>query len=71
MSAKDCCCNKACVESFFHSLKVECIHGELFISREIMLTAVFNYIECDYNRWCRYSACGDLSSEQFEKENLA
>ncbi|MFU1378938.1 IS3 family transposase, partial [Escherichia coli] len=37
------------VESFFHSLKVECIHGEHFISREIMRATVFNYIECDYN----------------------
>ncbi|MFV9659738.1 hypothetical protein ACNVD5_10065, partial [Klebsiella pneumoniae] len=24
--------------------------------REIMRTAVFNYIECDYNRWRRHSA---------------
>ncbi|EEG1713540.1 IS3 family transposase, partial [Salmonella enterica subsp. enterica serovar Typhimurium] len=29
---------------------VECIHGEDFVSREIMRTAVFNYSECDYNR---------------------
>ena len=27
MSAKGCCYDNACVESFFHSLKVECIHG--------------------------------------------
>ncbi|EFN3868969.1 TPA: IS3-like element IS3 family transposase, partial [Escherichia coli] len=33
MSAKGCCYDNACVESFFHSLKVECIHGEHFISR--------------------------------------
>ncbi|WP_283387236.1 IS3 family transposase, partial [Escherichia coli] len=51
MSAKGCCYDNACVESFFHSLKVECIHGEHFISREIMRATVFNYIECDYNRW--------------------
>ncbi|HCA3483841.1 TPA: IS3 family transposase, partial [Salmonella enterica subsp. enterica serovar Java] len=24
---------------------------------------VFNYIECDYNRWRRHSACGGLSPE--------
>ncbi|EHI3950925.1 TPA: IS3 family transposase [Salmonella enterica subsp. enterica serovar Birkenhead] len=30
MSAKGCCYDNACVESFFHSLKVECIHGEHF-----------------------------------------
>ncbi|EEI6521221.1 DDE-type integrase/transposase/recombinase [Salmonella enterica] len=34
MSAKGCCYDNACAESFFHSLKVECIHGERFISRE-------------------------------------
>ena len=27
MSAKGCCYDNACVESFFHSLKVECIHN--------------------------------------------
>ncbi|EGB40126.1 IS3 protein [Escherichia coli H120] len=34
MSVKDCCYDNACEESFFHSLKVECIHGEHFISRD-------------------------------------
>ncbi len=62
---------RPCVESFFHSLKVECIHGEHFISREIMRATVFNYIECDYNRWRRHSWCGGLSPEQFENKNLA
>ncbi|MBS0854930.1 IS3 family transposase [Tatumella sp. JGM100] len=36
-----------------------------------MRAVVFNYIECDYNCWCRYSARGGLSPEQFENENLA
>lgn len=71
MSAKGSCYDNACAESFFHSLKVECIHGERFLSRELMRTAVFNYIECDYNRWRRHSACGGLSPEQFENQNLA
>ncbi|WP_426760245.1 IS3 family transposase [Enterobacter cloacae complex sp. 366F10] len=71
MSAKGCCYDNACAESFFHSLKVECIHGERLISREIMRMTVFNYIECDYNRWRRHSACGGLSLQQFENQNLA
>ena len=62
MSAKGCCYDNACVE---------CIHGERFTSREIMRTTVFNYIECDYNRWRRHSACGGLSPEQFENVTLA
>ena len=71
MSAKGCCYDNDCAESFFHTLKVECINGEDLTSREIMRTAMFNYIECDYNRWRRYSACGGLSPEQFENRNLA
>ncbi|WP_224558238.1 IS3 family transposase [Pectobacterium versatile] len=71
MSAKGCCYDNACAESFFHSLKVECIHGEYFANGEMMRTAVFNYIECDYNRWRRHSACGGLSPEQYENQNLA
>ena len=71
MSAKGYCYDNACVESFFHSLKVECIHGERFSSQEIMRATVFNYIESDYNRWRRHSACGGLSPEQFENHNLA
>jgi len=71
MSARGCCYDNACVESFFHSLKVECIHSERFISREMMRATLFNYIECDYNRWRRHSACGGLSPDQFENQNLA
>ncbi|ECE1536857.1 IS3 family transposase [Salmonella enterica] len=71
MSARGYCYDNACAESFFHTLKVECIHGEDFASREIMRTVVFNYIECDYSRWRRHSACGGLSPEQFENQNLA
>lgn len=71
MSARGNCYDNACAESFFHSLKVECIHGERFTRREIMRATVFNYIECDYNRWRRHSACGGLSPEQFENQPLA
>ncbi|WP_423826803.1 IS66 family transposase [Shigella sonnei] len=34
-----------------HSLKMECLHGEHYIHREIVRATVFSYIECDYNRW--------------------
>jgi putative transposase len=51
MSAKGYSYDNVCAESFFHSLKVEYIHGEQFDSRETMRATVFNYIECDYNRW--------------------
>lgn len=44
MSANGCCYDNACAESFFHSLKVGRIYGERFASREIMRSAIFNYI---------------------------
>ncbi len=36
MSSKGNCYDNACAESFFHSLKVEAIHGERFATREVM-----------------------------------
>ncbi|EFC5372736.1 IS3 family transposase [Escherichia coli] len=45
--------------------------GDEVQRREIMRATVFNYIECDYNRWRRHSWCGGLSPEQFENQNLA
>lgn len=50
MSAKGCCYDNACAESFFHSLKVEAIYDERFSSREAVRQAVFEYIEVDYNQ---------------------
>ena len=58
-------CN-ACAESFFHSLKVEAIHGESFGTREEMRHTVFEYIEVDYNRSRRHSANGYISPMAFE-----
>lgn len=66
MSAKGNCYDNACAESFFHSLKVECIHGERFRSRAQMRETVFEYIEVDYNRQRRHSTLGHISPEAFE-----
>lgn len=56
MSGKGNCYDNACAESFFHSLKVEAIHGERFNTRQAMRQAVFEYIEVDYNLTRRHSA---------------
>lgn len=66
MSAKGNCYDNACAESFFHSLKVECIHGERFGTRVQMRAIVFEYIEVDYNRQRRHSTLGYISPESFE-----
>ena len=71
MSRKGDCWDNACVESFFHSLKVESIHGEPVVSRAVMRQRVFEYIEVDYNRTRRHSALGYLSPMDYERENAA
>ena len=71
MSAKGCCYDNACAESFFHTLKVEVIHGERFTTREEMRKTVFEYIEVDYNRTRRHSANGYISPEAFEAQRVA
>lgn len=71
MSRKGNCWDNACVESFFHSLKVEEIQYESLINRAQMREIVFEYIEVDYNRKRRHSALGYLSPEQDELKNTA
>ena len=68
MSAKGCCYDNACAESFFHSLKVEAIHGERFNTREAMRQTVFEYIEIDYNPVRLHSTNGFLSPIEFETQ---
>ena len=69
MSVKGNCYD--CAESFFHSLKVEAIHGARFETREAMRRQVFEYIEMDYNRQRRHSAIGLISPEAFEARKIA
>jgi transposase InsO family protein/transposase-like protein len=71
MSGKGCCYDNACAESFFHTLKVELIHGERFARRAQMQQAVFEYIEVDYNRKRRHSANGMISPDAFEAQKVA
>ncbi len=68
MSAKGNCYDNACAESFFHSLKVEAIHGERFDTRESMRQTVFEYIETDYNPARLHSTNGFLSPVEFEAQ---
>lgn len=71
MSGTGNCYDNACAESFFHTLKVEAIHGECFPTRQRMKQTVFEYIEVDYNRTRRHSANGYLSPEAFEAKQVA
>ena len=71
MSGKGNCYDNAVAESFFHTLKVEMVHGESFATREAMRRAVFEYIEVDYNRTRRHSANGYISPLAFENKMVA
>ena len=68
MSSKGNCYDNACAESFFHSLKVESIHGECFSSRAQMRETVFECIEAAYNR---HRTQGHISTEAFEARTSA
>jgi putative transposase len=71
MSAKGNCYDNAAMESWNHSLKVEAIHGERFLTREAVRECVFDYIEVYYNRSRLHSTLGYLSPEQFELSRVA
>ena len=71
MSGKGNCYDNAVAESFFHTLKVEMVHGESFPTREAMRRAVFEYIEVDYNRTRRHSANGHISPLAYEHKMIA
>ena len=66
MSRKGDCYDNACAESFFHTLKIEAIHGERFPTRQLMRETVFEYIEADYNRIRHHTTIGSTSPVNFE-----
>ena len=69
MSGKGNCYDNACAESFFHSLKVEALHGERFVTRKAMREEVFEDIEIYYNRKRLHSANGYVSPVGFEQQS--
>ena len=71
MSKKGDCFDNACAESFFHSMKVECVHGEIVKTRDQMREIIFEYIEVDYNRKRRHTTIGGISPVQYEMLNAA
>lgn len=66
MSRTGCCYDNAVAESFFHSLKVEWLHGHDLRDRDTVRSEVFRYIEGYYNRTRRHSSIGYQSPTDFE-----
>ena len=70
MSRTGNCYDNAVAESFFATLKRECINRCKFATRIDARVSIVQYIETFYNRTRRHSALGYLSPAEYEK-NLA
>ena len=70
MSRRGNCLDNAMKESFFRSLKVECVDDERFETRSQARSAVFDYVEIFYNRTRLHSSLGFLSPVDFEADRL-
>lgn len=68
MSGKGHCYDNAPAESWFASLKVECIDGVKYRSRAEARSCLFDYIEVFYNRQRLHSYLGYLSPLAFEQQ---
>lgn len=67
MSRRGDCWDNAAMESFFHSLKTECIHHERFQTRNEAKKTIFDYIEVFYNQVRRHSFLNYLSPSEHER----
>jgi putative transposase len=61
--------DNALCESFFASLECELIDRSVFRNRNDARVALFDYIECFYNRARRHSALGYLWPAEFERRH--
>jgi putative transposase len=75
MSRKGNCWDNAVAESFFKTLKAECVYQHKFTDKEQAALIVLEYIETWYNRKRLHSTLGYLSPEEFgrtlNKQNIA
>ena len=60
------CYDNAVTESFFHTLKVELVHRERYLTRRMAQSSIFEYIETYYNRQRKHSAIGHRIPMVFE-----
>jgi len=56
MGRRATCDDNAVTESFFHTLKVELVHPERYVTRRRAQSSIFAYIETYYNRLRKHSA---------------
>ena len=71
MSRKGNCWDNAVVESFFKTLKVECVYRQRIQTREQARQMIFEYIEVFYNRQRLHSTLDYQSPAAYEEARLA
>lgn len=69
MSRTGSCYDNAITESFFGTLKEECVYRASFQTPEQAGQALFEFVECFYNRVRRHSSLGYLSPVAYEQLN--
>ncbi len=67
MSRRGNCWDNAPSESFFSTLKRECIGGQVYATRAEVRQAIFEYIEVFYHRERLHSALGYCTPSEFEQ----
>ncbi len=67
MSRKGNCWDNAAMESFFGTLKEECVGSTIYASHEQARLAIFTYLEMYYNRIRRHSTLGYVSPLVYEQ----
>ncbi len=70
MSRTGNCWDNAAMESFFGSLKEECVGNTIYASHEEARLALFTYLEVYYNRIRRHSTLGYVSPLVYEQRAL-
>jgi putative transposase len=68
MSRVGDCYDNAAMESFFSTFKGECVERHIFHTRQEARSAIFEYVECFYNRVRRHSTLTYLSPVAYEQQ---
>jgi len=67
MSRRGNCYDNAVAESFFKTIKKELVKKQIFLTRDIAASKIFEYIEMFYNPKRRHSYLDYISPNEFEK----
>jgi putative transposase len=70
MSRKGDCWDNAMMESFWGTVKTECVERQVFATRHEARAMLFDYLEIFYNRQRLHSSLGYQSPADFEQKSL-